>query len=138
VRSASDDESFFALDARSGLARYARSLAVSVQDTAGHVFPGAHVQEVDHATDRASSNLRRLPLPLWRHVCGVLVILALIIGLLWQTELTLISVGFWAFFVALFVWRIDARVSIGLALACLVLVLCTGPSRLLCGRIFSS
>jgi high-affinity Fe2+/Pb2+ permease len=56
-----------------------------------------------------------------RDVLGVIVALLLIFGIPTISTLSLEESFFLIFLIAMFFWRIDSRVSIGLALACLVL-----------------
>ncbi|PID52291.1 MAG: hypothetical protein CR972_02340 [Candidatus Moraniibacteriota bacterium] len=53
---------------------------------------------------------------------GGVVFFCVIIGLFVFTELTSIDIFFWTFFLSLFYWHIDSRVSIGGALACLLAI----------------
>ncbi len=57
-----------------------------------------------------------------RSLLGIAFLFFLVFCLYFFTDLTTVGVFFWLFFVAIFIWRIDSRVSIGLALLCLLFV----------------
>ncbi len=138
-----DDTSFFALPADSGLSRYIHSMRVSVQNQAGHLFEREPLGDRggDRSNDSAASSdvftnfsrtMRPEPVSRVRSIFGIVGILALAAILFTQTGLTGISIAFWLFTIGLFIWRGSARIAIGCALVCLLLVV----TLLICAQVF--
>jgi len=57
------------------------------------------------------------------NIIGSILLIILVLGLFIFTKLTSIDIFFWAFFISMFYWHIDSRVSIGGALVGLVAVM---------------
>ncbi len=111
-------ETFFDLPQTSVLQGYLGSLRGSVQEHAGSLYKKG-LEE--HQLDDARGTVVQKVSPV-RSAVGAGFLLVLAIGLFIFTSLTTIDIGFWLFFFGLLIWRIDSRLAIGLALACLVAI----------------